>query len=472
VTKAVRSIVVAALTLSPISIFAATHPVPLDPKTPSQTCIECHEDKAKGAHVHSAVQMGGTSCHEIRVNKDVTRVKLITATPQALCITCHADKNAKDATGRVHQPAVHDCLKCHDPHASPNKFQLKLASEGSTPKENLCLTCHTMGMNVPQGGSRHGALDMGCSTCHVTHKTGELGKQEFDYHLAKGVPQLCLDCHDATSADLQKAHNNQPFDKANCTSCHDPHQSAKPKLMQVFVHAPFSDKDSCATCHKPAENGKVVLTEKDAKSVCVTCHDEQAKHIENAKVQHPGAMGECTDCHSPHAGKTPGFQKPNAVDVCLTCHAEQAEQHKKKYPHQPVFGQGCFTCHEPHGGDNAKLLRAANVNSLCLECHGPESKPQKVEGEQVVTIFEGKVRLPDQYFNIVPVLPIKYGLGHPVDKHPVQDQMDINDVTKVSVKMNCGTCHQPHSSSQPNLLVNDQANNLVFCASCHKDMGK
>src|SRR5664279_1032185 len=231
--------------------------------------------------------------------------------------------------------------------------------------------------------------------------------------------------------------------------------------MQVFVHAPFSDKDSCATCHKPAENGKVVLNEKDAKAMCLTCHEDQGKKIETAKVQHPGAMGECTDCHSPHAGKSPGFQKPNSVDVCLTCHADQAEQHKKKYPHQPVFGQGCFTCHEPHGGDNAKLLRASNVNALCLECHGPDAKGQKVEGEQVVTIFEGKVKLPSQYFSIVPTLPIKYGLGHPVEKHPVQDQMDINDTTKVAVQMNCGTCHQPHSSNQPNLLVKDQANNIV-----------
>ena len=36
-------------------------------------------------------------------------------------------------------------------------------------------------MNVPEKGSRHAALDMGCDTCHVTHKTGERGKQEFDY---------------------------------------------------------------------------------------------------------------------------------------------------------------------------------------------------------------------------------------------------------------------------------------------------
>jgi predicted CXXCH cytochrome family protein len=312
---------------------------------------------------------------------------------------------------------------------------------------------------------------MGCSTCHVTHKTGEVGKREFDYHLTKATPTLCFDCHDASSADLKKAHNNQPFEKADCLTCHNPHESKGPKLQNTFVHAPFSDKDSCSSCHQPAENGKVVLTEKDAKTLCVTCHDEQAKHIETAKVQHPGAQGDCTDCHNPHAGKSPGFPKPDAVNVCLGCHTDQAEQHKKAHLHQPAFEQGCATCHEPHGGDNAKLLRASNINALCLECHGPDAQPKKLEAEHLVTIFDGKVKLPEAYFRGVPVLAVKYGRGHPVDKHPVQNQMEPTDVSKVRVEMNCKMCHQPHSSAQPNLLVKDQANNMAFCANCHKDLG-
>src|ERR1035437_963139 len=81
---------------------AATHPVPLDPKADSSTCLQCHEEKSKGAHVPSAIAMGCTSCHEIRVNKDVTRVKLIATTTVGVCITCHADKKAADIKGAVH----------------------------------------------------------------------------------------------------------------------------------------------------------------------------------------------------------------------------------------------------------------------------------------------------------------------------------------------------------------------------------
>ncbi len=135
---------------------------------------------------------------------------LITATPQALCLTCHADHNAADLKGTVHPPAVRDCVKCHDPHQSDNKYQLLKPTSGDK-STNLCLECHTQGVNVPASGSRHAALDMGCDTCHVTHKVGERGKEEFDFHLTKASPALCLDCHDPKDAALIKAHQGQPF---------------------------------------------------------------------------------------------------------------------------------------------------------------------------------------------------------------------------------------------------------------------
>src|SRR5581483_6388247 len=61
--------------------YAAKHSVPLEKNADASTCIACHEDKTKGKAVHSAIAMGCTSCHEVRVNRDVTRVKLITTTP-------------------------------------------------------------------------------------------------------------------------------------------------------------------------------------------------------------------------------------------------------------------------------------------------------------------------------------------------------------------------------------------------------
>ena len=447
--------------------IAATHPVPLEKNTDAAKCLECHEDKTKGKAVHSAIAMGCLSCHEIRNNKDVTRVKLITTTPHALCLTCHADKKAADLKGSLHPPAVRDCIKCHDPHVSENKNQLLKATTGDE-KQNLCLSCHKTGLNVPEKGSRHAALDVGCDACHTTHKTGAVGKVEFDFHLTKATPALCLDCHDASSAALQKAHQNQPFEKADCLTCHDPHQSAAPKLMAKFVHPPFADKQ-CEVCHAAAKDGKVALTQADAKSLCVTCHADKAEQVEKAKVQHPGAAGECTDCHNPHAGRSPGFVQPSPVAACLNCHSEQAELSKKQHLHQPAFVQGCATCHEPHGGDNAHLLRADKVNPLCLECHGPDRNPGKLESAHLLTLFDGKVKLPEDYFQTQrpPVLPLEYGVGHPTVRHPVSDVTNLT--TKSITAMNCITCHQPHAGKDNGMLVKDQAPNMEFCRTCHSN---
>ena len=340
-------------------LSAAKHPA-LDPKVDGAKCIECHADKTKGKSVHTAIASGCLSCHEVRVNRDITRIKLITSTPNALCFTCHADKKASEIKGKVHSPAVRDCLTCHDPHVAENKNQLLQPVTGETKKENLCLTCHNTGVDIPKGGSRHAALDSGCDACHVTHKTGDPSQREFAFHLTKDAPALCVDCHDVKDAAMLKAHQNQPIEKADCLQCHDPHQSKSPKLMQAFLHNPFEGKQ-CDTCHAPAKDGKVVLTQKDVKSLCVMCHEDVTKQIAAAKVQHPGAAGDCTDCHNPHAGKSPGFLQPGPVAACLACHPDQAEQFKKKHLHQPASEQGCATCHEPHGSDNAH-------SAACEEC--------------------------------------------------------------------------------------------------------
>jgi predicted CXXCH cytochrome family protein len=449
--------------------FAGVHPVPLDKNVDSAKCLECHEDKTKGKAVHSAIAMGCLSCHEIRVNKDITRTKLIKTTSASLCISCHTNKDAADIKGTVHSPAVRDCVKCHDPHTSENKNQLLKATSGGE-KENLCLTCHKQGTNVPAKGSRHAALDMGCDTCHTTHKTGPEPSLENRFHLTKAAPALCIDCHDVKDANLQKAHQNQPFGTANCLTCHDPHQSASPKLMQAFTHPPFADK-SCDMCHAPAQDGKVVLAQKDVKALCVTCHDEQAKRIETAKVQHPGAAGDCTDCHNPHASKQPGLPKTDAVNICLGCHSDIADLAKKRTHHQPAFVQGCATCHDGHGNDNAKLLRATG-NKLCLECHSVDVKAPQIENTNLITLFDGKVKVPEDYFrkNRVAKLQIKSGVGHPTPSHPVEDVRDPNDLTKVKTKVSCMTCHQPHASGGRALLVGDVNPGMAFCQGCHKGM--
>jgi predicted CXXCH cytochrome family protein len=309
---------------------------------------------------------------------------------------------------------------------------------------------------------------MGCNTCHVTHKTGKHGTQEFDYHLVKAAPELCIGCHDPKDAGVSKPHNGQPFEKAACTRCHDPHESNSPKLMQKFVHVPFTP-GACDSCHQPAKDGKVVLTQPNAKSLCVTCHDGQAKQIETAKVQHPGAQGDCTDCHNPHAGKSPQFLQPNRVAVCEACHTNEAEIHDtKRVLHDPVYKQGCDVCHLGHGGEREHLIRA-ETNELCLNCHDPKKAPAKVADSTDITIFDGAVQLPGNYFDNISLLRLdSKGFGHPQLGHPVGGMIDPSDPEKVK-KITCVRCHNPHGGGK-SLLAVGEGTSKSLCSQCHSNL--
>jgi hypothetical protein len=94
---------------------AAVHPVPLDKNTDPKKCLECHDDKAKHKFVHSAMQAGCLSCHEIRVNKDVTRVKLITATTTARCALVQATRRKTFASAVTRRGCMYQAREAATP---------------------------------------------------------------------------------------------------------------------------------------------------------------------------------------------------------------------------------------------------------------------------------------------------------------------------------------------------------------------
>ncbi len=448
------------------SAYAGIHPVQLERFASDTKCLECHEDKTKGTNVHAAVSMGCLTCHLIRNSGDTTRVNLKTANSSTLCFECHADKRPGELPRSVHAPVTKDCLTCHDPHTSSNTHLLRKAPTGGK-DDNLCLQCHTQGLQVAEKGSRHAALDMGCDTCHQTHKKRTIGEQDSEFLLNKKVPELCIGCHDPKDAALVKAHQGQPIAGADCTSCHDPHESKQPKLMRAYQHSPFGDR-SCEMCHKPAVDGKVVLTQSNGRDLCATCHDDQAKKIDGAKVPHVGAQGDCTQCHNPHAGKYPKFVRNSPSAVCESCHPGEKEiEDTKKVLHGPAYDQGCSVCHNPHGGEHEHLLRATG-NELCLSCHGVgrDETASKAAGDAPLMIF-GTVEVPKNYFDEVPVLRLDAkGLGHPEVRHPVGNVLDPTDPKKERM-ISCLTCHLPHGGGKA-MLVTGQDNSGSLCATCHK----
>ena len=163
-----------------------------------------------------------------------------------------------------------------------------------------------------------------------------------------------------------------------------------------------------------------MLTQANVKDLCVTCHSDKAELIEKAKVQHPGAAGDCTDCHNPHASSVPGLPKTNRSTSAWAATPIRPISSRRRTCISRHSSRRCAICHEPHGGENEHLLRTKKTNDLCLECHGPDARPKKLESEHLIALFNGTVKLPEDYFtkNKVVVLPIKYGHGHPVEWPP------------------------------------------------------
>ncbi|RJP25248.1 MAG: hypothetical protein C4529_01280 [Deltaproteobacteria bacterium] len=75
-----------------------------------------------------------------------------------MCYRCHARKDAKKY---LHGPlGSGDCISCHDPHGSPNRFMMVAAPEV------LCRMCHdqkSSGKHLKQ------AKGKGCVSCHDPH---------------------------------------------------------------------------------------------------------------------------------------------------------------------------------------------------------------------------------------------------------------------------------------------------------------
>jgi predicted CXXCH cytochrome family protein len=305
--------------------------------------------------------------------------------------------------------------------------------------DKACLECHSTLRARLASELKHGALESGCETCHTDHTPSSAAKAAMPY-LVANPPELCANCHDLAETKLRDAHRGQPFAKARCTRCHDPHASKNQKLIAATPHEPFA-KRQCESCHVAAVNG-VAKLKAETSAVCLGCHQNQKPH-----------GGSCVECHEPHASNRKFLMASPGASLCSRCHAAVA---KKEFVHEPAKSD-CTLCHNPHGG-----LRAEG-NALCLECHSVDSK-SKLEAPDRLTLFGGQITLPAQHFRDLKLLELTNDRGHPVANHPVLSKAD----GKTSA-LSCLTCHNPHGAdnSAP-MLVTESPTMTSLCQRCHK----
>lgn len=187
----------------------------------------------------------------------------------------------------------------------------------------------------------HAALDEGCEGCH----TVEDGKLK-----AKDQKEACYACHD--NYEKKEDGNpdrsiHSPVKGGECTGCHDPHFSTRPKLQKL-------------------EKG------------CFECHDPFPAE---GTVHYPLTNRECTPCHNPHVGPGPKLVERRGNALCLKCHKEFHTQHRSagvqgdrimtQVPPDILKDKedlACLACHVPHQSEERRLFRKRQ-GELCKTCH-------------------------------------------------------------------------------------------------------
>jgi DmsE family decaheme c-type cytochrome len=218
-----------------------------------------------------------------------------------------------------------------------------------------------------------------CKTCHEEiYKTFEISPHwKTTLKRSASEAEGCEGCHGPGKAHVESGGDKSKiFTFAGAT----PDQSSQ-RCMSCHrygeEHANFDRSQhnvnsvSCVACHSAhhPKAAQFLLVQKQPE-LCYRCHTE-VKQDFSRPFRHRVDQGlvQCTDCHNQHGGfLTAQLRSTAAQDqVCFKCHADKAGPFS--FEHEPVKTEGCQACHSPHGSTNPRLLKRAQVNLLCLECH-------------------------------------------------------------------------------------------------------
>ncbi|MFI5088854.1 MAG: DmsE family decaheme c-type cytochrome [Terriglobales bacterium] len=240
----------------------------------------------------------------------------------------------------------------------------------------------------------------------------------------------------AAMPSSQATDSGQYVGATVCQGCHD-------ELYKGFERSPHwmttqetnvtHGAHGCESCHGPGaahvEGGgdkSKIFTFKEAKSEevtkrCLSCHEAKPEQRQFMQSTHNQNGVSCTSCHSIHHTKAEYLLISKQPGLCYSCHAEQKADFQKPFRHRVDEGLiKCTDCHNAHGTLRDRQVRSApNQDLICVKCHSDKRGPFVFEHEPVRV--EG-----------------------------------------------CPTCHTPHASAYPRLLLTARVNAL--CLQCHEQI--
>jgi DmsE family decaheme c-type cytochrome len=251
------------------------------------------------------------------------------------CLTCHEDAAFTSAFKHSrHAGLEQSCGSCHVGATDHSKAQLGGDEKAPGPSlkkmkaadvSKTCLECHEKGQQANWMGGVHDRRGLSCISCHSVHAFRSAAAQLKTARDSEN----CFTCHASIRAKtLRTSHHPVREGRMECASCHNPHDSTKPKMLR-------SDwvTDQCLTCHTE-KRGPFLWEHAPVRENCVLCHDPHGSNHDKMLVAKQPFL--CQRCHlsTRHPGTLyDGTNTAGAVSV-----TNRAVEHACKNCHQSVHG--------------------------------------------------------------------------------------------------------------------------------------
>jgi DmsE family decaheme c-type cytochrome len=261
------------------------------------------------------------------------------------CATCH--ENAVKGVSTTHHAAVEgSCASCHGDAAAHLQSTVEKGEPGPIQSikkmkpadvNRTCQGCHEKTHNATFAGSAHERRGVACTSCHSVH---DFKSQKAQLKTVR-EPDTCFTCHAAIRAQgLRTSHHPVREGLLTCTSCHNPHDGSRPKMINAewtnelcyqchaekrgpffWEHAPV--RENCTLCHNPHGSNHDKLLVSQQPWLCQRCH---------LNTRHPGTI--YTGINS--AGASTSASNRAVEHACKNCHQNV---HGGNAPTAPYLGR-------------------------------------------------------------------------------------------------------------------------------------
>lgn len=258
------------------------------------------------------------------------------------CQTCHEEALGAAFASSKHAGPEQSCANCHENVGEHYQAQANGDANGPVPSlkaltanqlNTTCLKCHEEAGQANYPTSAHARRNLACTECHGIHEYKSLRAQ------LKTLtdPETCYACHQSVRAKgMRTSHHPVREGKLVCSSCHNPHDGSRPKLIRadsvnelcyqchaekrgpfLFEHAPV--REDCVSCHEPHGSSHKRLLAQKLPNLCWNCHFTGSGHFgsgDNLSTE----LGE----RIAPAGAPSGYPTANSRFVeksCKNCHA-------------------------------------------------------------------------------------------------------------------------------------------------------